>query len=163
MRWEELNLAAGEWIIPKERTKNSKSHLVHLSPQAIKILQAIPRRNSPFVFTTTGATPIGGFSKAKERLDKITPSIAPWRVHDLRRTAASGMAAIGVQPFIVERILNHVSGVTGGLVGVYQRHEYYQERKNALADWATCIDAVSHRMLHNRLMWNDDDSTGTRC
>lgn len=151
MRWEEIDLAKGEWIIPKERTKNRKSHLVHLSPQALRILREIPRTNSPFVFTTTGLTPIGGFSKAKERLDKITPSISPWRVHDLRRTAASGMAAIGVQPFIVERILNHVSGVTGGLVGVYQRHEYYEERRDALIDWAMCIEAAGAIPRHLRL------------
>jgi integrase len=68
----------------------------------------------------------------------------PWRIHDLRRTAASGMAALGFQPHVIERVLNHVSGAQGGLVGVYQRHEYREERKRAIMAWgAHLMDVVS--------------------
>jgi hypothetical protein len=66
----------------------------------------------------------------------------PWRTHDLRRTAASGMAALGFQPQVVERVLNHVSGAQGGLVGVYQRHEYCAERKAALLAWGTHVMGI---------------------
>lgn len=155
MRWEELDLVRGEWVIPKERTKNSKAHLVHLSTQVIALLKTMPKTNSRYVFTTTGETHISGFSKAKANLDSIVLFKTPWRTHDLRRTSASGMAALGVQPFIIERILNHVSGVNGGLVGIYQRHEYVKERRSALEDWAACVEAASHRMLHRRLKWTN--------
>lgn len=80
------------------------------------------------VYSTTGTTPVSGFSKVKARIDARMKEILgdkfqPWRIHDLRRTAASGMAALCFQPHVIERVLNHVSGAQGGLVGVYQRHE----------------------------------------
>ena len=82
MRWSELDLDKAEWLIPKERTKNGKEHLVHLSTQAIAILRCIScYQGSDFVFTTTGTTPVSGYSKAKEQLDKKL-SIKPWRAHD---------------------------------------------------------------------------------
>ena len=104
---------------------------------------AVPRlRNSTddFVFSTTGTTAVSGFSKVKVRIDArmkelLGPKFQPWRIHDLRRTAASGMAALGFQPHVIERVLNHVSGAQGGLVSVYQRHEYREERKRAIMAW----------------------------
>jgi integrase len=65
-----------------------------------------------------------------------------WRVHDLRRTCASGLARLGIPPHIVDRVLNHTSGATGGLVGVYQRYEYLDERKQALNAWGECVDRI---------------------
>ena len=110
---------------------------------------AAPRlaRNSgeaDFVFSTTGRTAVSGFSKAKARIDARMQEILgdkfqPWRTHDLRRTAASGMAALGFQPHVIERVLNHVSGAQGGLVGVYQRHEYRDERHRAIIAWAAHV------------------------
>lgn len=163
MSWPEVNLKTGEWIIPKERTKNGKEHLVHVSPQAVEILQRLKadHANDPYAFTTTGETPISGYSKAKAKLDALCASVAEdqwpeflpqifqseWRVHDLRRTAASGMAELGFQPHIVERVLNHISGAQGGLVGVYQRFEYADERKRALHAWAARIDGLFSRRL----------------
>ena len=123
LRRSEIDLAKATWTIPAERTKNGKEHLVHLSPQAVRILDGLPA-TSELLFTTTGSTSISGFSRVKRALDAsiekaLRGTLKPWRVHDLRRTAASGMAALGFQPHIVERVLNHVSGATGGLVGVY--------------------------------------------
>ena len=66
----------------------------------------------------------------------------PWRTHDLRRTAASGMAALGFQPHVIERVLNHVSGAQGGLVGVYQRHEYREERRLAIMTWGEHVMGI---------------------
>jgi integrase len=101
------------------------------------------------VFSTTGRTQVSGYSRAKENLDiamlelmretNAKAELVPFRIHDLRRTAASGMAALGFQPHIIERVLNHVSGAQGGLVGVYQRHEYFEERKRALEAWGSYI------------------------
>jgi hypothetical protein len=81
------------------------------------------------LFTTTGNTPISGYSKAKAAIDKLLPDFPEWRLHDLRRTAASGMARLDGQPAVIERVLNHVSGAQGGLQGVYQRYDYYAERQ----------------------------------
>jgi integrase len=154
MRWRELDLDAGEWTIAKERCKNGKAHMVTLHPAAVALLdplgEAMAARvvrarawaNAPdeIVFTTTGRTAVSGFSNAKERLDARMQEILggkfqEWHTHDLRRTAASGMAALGFLPHVIERVLNHVSGAQGGLVSVYQRHEYREERKRAIVAW----------------------------
>jgi integrase len=154
MRWRELDLDAGTWTIAKERSKNGKAHTVDLHPAAIALLdplgEAMAARivrarawaNEPdeIVFTTTGRTAVSGFSNAKERVDARMREILggmfqPWHTHDLRRTAASGMAALGFLPHVIERVLNHVSGAQGGLVSVYQRHEYRDERKRAIMAW----------------------------
>jgi integrase len=164
MRWSEIDLTAATWVIPKERTKNRREHLVDLSPQALAIVQAVPRtgellfpaRKSPARkhARSEGADPgpVVGFSAAKRLFDgdvmrktkEPLPSaaLAPWRFHDLRRTAATRMAELGFEPHVVERVLNHASGVTGGLVGVYQRHEYRAERKAALAEWGAKLTAI---------------------
>lgn len=143
MSWSELDLAKAEWTIPKERTKNSREHLVHLSPQAMTIIQGLTRHaHSDFVFTTTLVRPISGYGLAKRRLDARMQPAKPWRVHDLRRTAASGLAKLGFLPHITERVLNHVSGAQGGLVGVYQRYEYLDDRKRALLAWGNHVEAL---------------------
>lgn len=141
MRRSEIDLAKGEWIIPKERTKNGKEHLVHLSPQAIAVLEELPTKTD-LVFTTTGTTPLSGFSRAKSSLDVLMPPVKPWRIHDLRRTAATGMAGLGFSPHIVERVLNHMSGAQGGIVGVYQRFEFVSERRQAINSWSEYISRL---------------------
>jgi integrase len=149
LRWREVDLDAGQWTIAKERCKNGKAHTVDLHPEAIALLDPIgddaaPRlmkdTKSDLIYSTTGRTPVSGFSKVKARIDTRMQAILgdkfqPWHTHDLRRTAASGMAALVFQPHIIERVLNHVSGAQGGLVSVYQRHEYRQERKAAIMAW----------------------------
>jgi integrase len=195
----ELDRAMLFWRLPggdSNRTKNGLGHLVDVSPQAYRILSRLPRPacegGRSFLFTTTGSTPISGFSKAKARLDEfmcaelngdlwsqfmesggkfdtskkltdearrrrdeaaqklgfadaaaLQASILPrWRLHDLRRTAATGMAGLGVPPHIVERVLNHLSGAQGGLTGVYQHHEYRTERKDALLRWGSHVERL---------------------
>jgi integrase len=154
MRWREVDLDAGRWTIAKERSKNGKAHTVDLHPEAVCLLdplgdEAAARRadDRELVFSTTGTTPVSGFSKAKARIDGrmkalLADKFQPWRTHDLRRTAASGMAALGFQPHVIERVLNHVSGARSGLVGVYQRHEYREERCRAIIAWGTHVMAV---------------------
>jgi len=151
MRWSEADLDAGTWTIAKKRCKNGKAHTINLHPEAVRMLdplgdEAAARRadDGELVFSTTGTTPVSGFSKAKARIDGrmkalLGDKFQPWRTHDLRRTAASGMAALGFQPQVVERVLKHVSGAQGGLVGVYQRHEYREERHRAIIAWGTHV------------------------
>ena len=113
MQWAELNEDFSVWSLPSSRTKNKLPHTLFLPPMARAIIAATPRMaGAAHVFTTNGSTPISGFSKIKRRLDALTPS-GDWRVHDLRRTAVTTMAEIGVAPHIVEAVVNHVSGYKG--------------------------------------------------
>jgi integrase len=106
-----------------------------------EIIAALPR-GSELLFTTNGQTAISGFSKAKSQLDATIAElnggvpIPPWRIHDLRRAMASGMAKMGIQMPVVEKILNHVSGSFVGVAGIYQRHDFASEKKLALESWA---------------------------
>ena len=139
MAFSELYLKSGLWILPRERVKNGRRHEVPLPRQAIEILKAAPQIGDQYVFTINGTGPFGGFSKARARLDVDIPS---WTLHDLRRTAASGMAKLGVSLVVIEKVLNHVSGSLGGIVGVYQRHEYADEKRDALQRWADHVERL---------------------
>jgi integrase len=140
MMWSEADLGTGAWSLPRERVKNDRRHEVPLSRQAVAILKAVPKIGDKYVFTLNGTAPYNGF-KAKERLDEAV-GIAPWTVHDLRRTAASGMAKLGVSLVVIEKILNHVSGSLAGIVGVYQRHEFAEEKRAALQQWADHVERL---------------------
>src|SRR6185312_5629164 len=97
----------------------------------------IPRFvGSDFVFTITGDTPVSGFGKAKDRIEAGL-GLSDWRVHDLRRSAASGMARLGVAPHVIERVLNHKSGIISGVAAIYNRYAYSAEMREALNRWAT--------------------------
>ena len=158
MRWSEVSVETRTWTIPKERAKNGVEHTVPLSTAALAILEALPRikgRND-FVFSVTGTTRVSGFARAKTRLDRAIsarargtqpvnddhPPISPWTFHDLRRTMASGMARLGIALPVIEKILNHVSGSFGGIVGVYQRHSFADEKRAALETWGQFIEAL---------------------
>jgi integrase len=147
MEWAEVDLKAGVWRIPKEKTKNGVGHEVQLSREAIDVLETLPRIAGGLAFTTNGRTSVSGFSKAKERLDALMAKAAcreiePWILHDLRRTATTGMAAMKIPPYVVERILNHVSGTIRGVAAVYNRHHYGEERRDALAAWGRAVAAI---------------------
>lgn len=143
MRWAELDLDARLWTIAKERVKNNKPHEVPLSDAATALLAALPRVGDEFVLTTTGLTASNGYSKGKRRLDALLPAdMPPWRLHDLRRTLASGLARLGVNLPIIEKVLNHSSGSFGGIVGVYQRHDFAAEKRAALERWAAHVEQL---------------------
>lgn len=152
MPWAEL--AGDMWTIPKDRTKNTRAQDLRLSPFALNILNSVPRiEGCRFVFaSSTGTTPISGFSKTKTKLDGIMldlareqaiaeggdPSIVeipPWRNHDLRRTATTMMAKLGIPPHVCEALLNHKSGTVSGVAAVYNRWEYNDEKSEALRVW----------------------------
>jgi integrase len=147
MRWVELDLARGLWTIPAARTKNSREHIVPLSAAALALL---PPERREFVFgdgpRRSGDPQRGfsGWSKAKAALDaRIGDAVEPWRLHDLRRTAATGMAErLGVLPHIIEAVLNHASGYRSGVAGVYNRATYSAEVRRALDLWAEYVGGV---------------------
>jgi len=162
-RWSEIDLVAKAWTIGKERSKNGVAHEIPLSDAALGILKTLPRigdKRDAFVFTTTGATPVSGFSRAKEAIDAAIlealnaeaekggadpASVMPppaWVFHDLRRTAASGMAGVGIAPHVVEAVLNHKSGTIKGVAAVYNRYNYAAEKRHALDAWARRLDAI---------------------
>jgi integrase len=141
MRWAELSDDLTTWTIPKERTKNKRSHVVPLAPAARDIIRAVKRTSDVFVFSTTGSTPVSGWSKVKRRLDSLM-GVEPWRVHDLRRTAVTGMAELNISTDVIELTVNHVSGSRGGIAGVYNRSEKIDERRKALEAWSNKIDII---------------------
>lgn len=139
MRWSELKLQDNLWIIPGERTKNRRTHEVPLSTMAIDILASTPRTlNQDHVFGSR-ATGFSGWSKAKIELDERIAgdqTSFDWRLHDLRRTAATGMASLNIQPHIIEAVLNHISGHRAGVAGIYNRASYRKEKQAALSLWS---------------------------
>jgi integrase len=142
----------GSWHLAGSRTKNKKAHVVPLPPLARDLIANMPGHEG-LVFSTTGTSPVSGWSRMKRRLDermlalakqerggKIT--ISPWRLHDLRRTAVTGMVELGVPPHVVELVVNHVSGHKAGVAGVYNKSEMLPERKTALERWAAHLEGL---------------------
>ena len=150
MEWSEIETVDKlVWTIPRKKAKNDREHEVHLSELALEIINKLPKISrtrpdgagsepSPYLFTTNGVRPVSGFSKAKLRLDQhmvqllradikeasTDPQgveIGGWILHDLRRTAATGMARLNIAPHVVDRVLNHVSGTIKGVAAVYNR------------------------------------------
>jgi integrase len=142
MRRDEL-AADGIWTIPGARTKNHRQHVVPLPPMAQEIIASAPRIEGSYVFTTTGASPISGWSKCKRELDEqMGAGVPSWRFHDLRRTCASGMQRLGVRTEVVERALNHVSGSYGGVAGIYQRDPLHEETSAAMLRWSQHVQGL---------------------
>jgi integrase len=174
MRWSEVDFDAKLWTIPRQRMKGGSEHAVPLSDAAIKILKSLPRivGAKGFIFSTTGKTPVGGYSRAKDRIDaamekarrkaaglpeddaeyrkvrnisankKLPVEIAPWRFHDLRRSTASGIARLRIALPVIEKVLGHSSGSFAGVVGVYQLYNFADEKRSALQDWAHFVEGI---------------------
>ena len=146
--WSEIDFEQKLWTLPRGRVKNDRGHVVHLSDAAIDVLRALPRIGKRYVFTRNSVDFVSGFSKAKDRLDAAMieaaegAEIPPFILHDLRWTAASGMARLNVSPHVVDRILNHTSGTIRGVSAVYNRFEYLPERASALAAWGRHVESI---------------------
>lgn len=139
MRWSELDLENRVWHLPSHRTKNGRPHVVPLSPPVIEILENLPRfARSDLVFTTTGKTGVSGWGKVVDRLNDEA-GVHDWRLHDLRRTAASGMARLSIAPHVIEKVLNHISGTISGVAAVYNRYGYDAEKYEALDKWGVFV------------------------
>jgi len=120
------------WTLLPERTKNKQRHEVPLSTQALAIIDATPGVDEDYLFTSSPTRRLGNMAPVKVALDTNMKPAQPWVLHDLRRTVASGMAALGIKLPVIEKVLNHKSGSFRGIVGVYQRHEYAAEKRHAL-------------------------------
>ena len=145
MSFEELDMASATWTIPAKRAKNNLAHVVPLSMPVMAELEALGAgsRKAGLVFTTTGKTPISGVSKMKANLDKLMGEPVPWRLHDIRRTMATGLQRLGVRFEVTEAVLNHVSGAKSGIAGVYQRHDWAEEKRAALDAWGRHVEALT--------------------
>ena len=140
LRWAEVDLARKLIVLPPDRTKNGRQHELPLSTQALAILTRQPRRNSTeFVFGERG---FSSWSAEKAKLDQRA-LIAAWTLHDLRRSCATQLGELGVQPHHTEAILNHYSGHRSGVAGVYQRAKYADEMRLALQRWADYLERVT--------------------
>ncbi|MGV8838697.1 MAG: tyrosine-type recombinase/integrase [Bauldia sp.] len=155
--WSEIDLEQRRIVKPGKRTKRLPKHahidnIIPLSAAALAIIEKLPRREPEkgkpdFVFTTTGATSVSGWSRAKRQIDAIIAAkreaegrapIQPWRNHDLRRTLSSNMQKLGVDPFIVDALNSHV----GGIRAVYQRYGYRPELAAAIEKWGEFVSGL---------------------
>jgi integrase len=144
--WREV--ADTALLLPATRTKNKRPHAVPLTAPALAIL-AEPRRGQgdDFIFRSYGkATAFASWGTSKRRLDEQLATdgfeLAPWRIHDLRRSVATHMGELGVMPHVIEAVLNHISGSRKGVAGVYNRSTLEPQKRAALELWA------EHLMAH---------------
>ena len=141
LQWSEIDLERNLISLPASRTKNKRPHRVPISDIVRAILEARPQNGREFVFGVGQERGFSGWSRAKSALDKAV-KIPSWRVHDIRRTTASGMAEMGIQPWIVESVLNHVSGFKAGIAGVYNKSSHEAEKAIALQRWSEHVAAI---------------------
>jgi integrase len=145
MTWDEVDLDNALWVIPAHRTKSGALHEVPLSGMAVNLLRSLPRFVGNFVFSTNGGrAPIKGFGKFKDSIDERIAELAPtgmadWRFHDLRRTARTNLASLGVSPFIAELVIGHQQK---GVHKVYDVHRYQSEKRDALDRWAAKLGTI---------------------
>jgi integrase len=156
LRRSEVDLEELVIALPPERTKNGRPHEVPLSKPALAILKSRPARaGRDFMFgdgPRNGNHRQGGFqgwSKSKAALDKQA-AIGLWRLHDVRRTVATRMAELGVQPHVIEAVLNHISGHKAGVAGVYNRSSYAAEKRAALELWGKHVQLLTDREKHGQ-------------
>jgi integrase len=156
--WAEIDADAKALRLEGARTKTGQPRLIPLSAPAWEIVAALPQvvatKGAPaWLFSTNGTTPASGWSKAKARIDTkiaearrkagIEADMPAWRVHDLRRSVATGMQRLGERLEIVETVLGHTSGSRAGVVGVYQRHRFETEARAALEAWGRHVLAIT--------------------
>lgn len=154
MREHEVDRNRAEWIIPAARAKNGQKHIVPLSAQALAVLSnVVCVGDKGLIFSTDGKAVYQGHQKAKERLDADLQFPEHWRLHDIRRTVASGLAGLGQTSAVIEALLNHKSGVKAGVAGVYNHHQYLDEAELALAAWGRYIvDVIA--VDARRVVWD---------
>jgi integrase len=133
MCWDEFD-DRGCWTLPGARSKNHRPHTITLPPAALEIVKSVPHHTNGFLLGDRG---FRSWSRGKDALDRrLAGDVRPWRVHDLRRTVASGMIDLGIEPHHVEATLNHFSGHRRGVAGIYNRSPYERQIKEALVRWS---------------------------
>jgi integrase len=140
LQWSEIDRERGLISLPPSRTKNRRQHVVPMSDMVRTILDAQPQNGRAFVFGAGQKRGFTGWSRAKANLDEVV-KIPSWRIHDLRRVCSTGMNEIGIPPWIVEAVLNHVSG-TSSISRTYNRASFESEKATALSRWAEHVAAI---------------------
>jgi integrase len=146
--WTELSREEREIRLSGDRTKNGEPTTVPLNDLALAELDKVaggtswPKRGR--VFSTSTGAAFTAHAKGKRTIDKLIADdggepVPPWRLHDLRRTLATGFQRIGVRFEVTEAVLNHVSGSRAGVAAVYQRHDWKLEKRQALDAWSDHI------------------------
>jgi integrase len=139
LRWSEVDLAEGLWVIPAERMKSDRAHLVPLAPDVLALLSSLPRFSGAFVFTTSdGQKPVNGFSKTKKRLDVLS-GVTKWRIHDLRRTMRTHLSALPIEDRVREQMIGHAQP---GLHKVYDLHSYRTEKSRGFKLWEDRLRSI---------------------
>lgn len=188
--WAEFDREEAVWTLPADRTKNGVPHLVPLAPELVAMLDKLAGQDEAdepkwpragIVFSSNGGrTRISGYSRAKARLDTAIAKlaaedaaaagddaepfkVAPWRIHDARRTLATGLQRLGIRFEVTEAVLNHVSGASrSGIAAVYQRHNWAPEKRAALEAWAKhCGRITAGADDSNVVQLRPENSTGT--
>lgn len=145
MRWSEIDFDRSLLVLPATRTKNGQKHELPLAPLALSILRN-QERNSPRPLVAANDVLVFGrvsWSHAKEVLDRSLTGVAGWRIHDIRRSVATGMGELGILPHIIEAVLNHISGHKAGVAGIYQRAKYSEPMRDALSRWAAHVEQIT--------------------
>jgi integrase len=163
MEWSEIDMERRTWTTSGHKMKAGKEHQVALSDLAMEVLAAaqgiaasvdVPTDRG-YVFTGRGdGRPIVAFAKAKAQLDKLMDKaagkpLAPWRLHDLRRTMTHGLAQLGFAPHVADRILAHSQGTIHGTAAVYNQYAYLGERRDALRAWGNRVAEIVGRNAGN--------------
>jgi integrase len=144
MAWDEYDPATGMLSLGAERTKNKRPHSVTLPLAAREIIGSVARNGRAFLFGQRGALGFTRWSAPKQALDRqLGGAVAPWTLHDLRRTTATRLADLGIQPHVIEALLNHVSGSKRGVAGTYNRSPYFAQVKTALERWSQHVLALA--------------------
>lgn len=143
LRWSDIDFSKRVISIPAERNKSDRPHVLPIAPMAGQLLESLPRLGD-LVFPARGRTDttFSGFSKAKRTFDAAC-DVSEWTLHDLRRTAATNMAGLGVPPHVVERILNHSTGTISGVAAIYNRFQYMDEMRAALEMWEQKLSVIA--------------------
>jgi integrase len=138
LHWSEVQ--GDEIALPSERTKNAHAHRVPITKPVAEILACQVRRNRDLVFGRSSDRGFAGWTKSKSlleaRIREMTGADLPhWTPHDLRRTAATRMAELGIAPHVIEAVLNHRSGTVKDVGAIYNRYGYDTEKRAALTLW----------------------------
>lgn len=157
MQWEELNRKESEWCLPGDRTKNGEPSTIPLNDLAVAELDKVakgdrwPRMGR--VFPTSSGAGFTAYSKGKNQIEKLIAAdggdpLPHWRLHDLRRTLATGFQRLGVRFEVTEAVLNHVGGSRSGVAGIYQRHDWKDEKIEALRNWSEHLSKIFAREVN---------------
>ena len=140
MRWSDLDFDGELWTIPVSKAGHAQE--VPLAPAVVALLRSLPQQEEcPYVFSTNGRTPVSGFSKAAATITTAS-KVTGWRSNDLRRSAATHMATLGISKETIRRVLGHSET---DVTSVYVRHAWIPEKRVALEKWAGFVEELRRK------------------